>query len=130
MPQVSDAGFDIYVKQGEEWIFINMFRPEIEDVELNMTRELFSDGEMREYAIYLPLYSCPEEINIGFEVNSTVSVDVDPRNIEKPILFYGSSVTNGGCVARAANTYSATVGRKLDAPIINMGYSGRSNFKT
>lgn len=124
MPQVSDAGFDIYVKQGEEWIFINMFRPEIEDVELNMTRELFSKGEMREYAIYLPLYSCPEQINIGFCKSAKVSADVDRRKIEKPILFYGSSVTNGGCVARVGNTYSATVGRKLDAPIINMGYSG------
>ena len=130
MPQVSDAGFDIYVKQGDEWVFINMFRPEITDEELNMTRELFSDGEMKEYAIYLPLYSCPEEINIGFETDSTVSADVAPRKIEKPILFYGSSVTNGGCVARAANTYSATVGRKLDAPIVNMGYSGSCGGET
>lgn len=130
MPQVSDAGFDIYVKKGNEWVFINMFRPEVTDEELNMTRELFSDGEIREYAIYLPLYSCPDEISIGFEVNSTVSADVDTRNIEKPILFYGSSVTNGGCVARAANTYSATVGRKLDAPIINMGYSGSCRGET
>ena len=130
MPQVSDAGFDIYVKKGNEWVFINMFRPEIADEELNMTRELFSDGGMNEYALYFPLYSCPDEISIGFEVNSTVSADVDPRNIEKPILFYGSSVTNGGCVARAANTYSATVGRKLDAPIINMGYSGSCRGET
>ena len=124
MPQVSDAGFDLYRKENGKWIFINMFRPDIADTELNMTRELFSDGQMREYALYFPLYSLPDEINIGFETDAKVSADVDERRIKKPILFYGSSVTNGGCVARASNTYSAIIGRKLDAPIINMGYSG------
>ncbi len=124
MPQVSDAGFDLYVKENGKWIFINMFRPEITDEELNMTREIFTDGNDHEFALYLPLYSCPDEINIGFEKDATVSADVDPRKIDKPILFYGSSVTNGGCVARPSTTYSATIGRKLDAPIINMGYSG------
>lgn len=124
MPQVSDAGFDLYIKENGKWIFINMFRPDVKDTELNMTRELFTDGEMHEFALYLPLYSLPDKIGIGFEVGARVSADVDKRRIEKPILFYGSSVTNGGCVARPSTTYSATIARKLDAPLVNMGYSG------
>lgn len=124
MPQVSDAGFDIYIKENGKWIFINMFRPEIADEELNMTRELFTDGEIHEFALYMPLYSCPDEINIGFEKGAVVSADVDKRRIEKPILFYGSSVTNGGCVAKASDTYSTYIARKLDAPLVNLGFSG------
>ncbi len=127
MPQVSDAGFDLYVKKNGKWVFIHMFRPEIDHEELNMTRELFTDGQMSEFALYMPLYSCPDEIYIGFECDATVSEDVEKRKIEKPILFYGSSVTNGGCVAKPSDTYSAYVARNLDAPLVNMGYSGNCN---
>lgn len=124
MPQVSDAGFDLYIKENGKWIFINMFRPDVKDTELNMVRELFTDGNMHEFALYFPLYSLPDKINIGFDIGARVSADVDKRRIEKPILFYGSSVTNGGCVARPSTTYSATICRKLDAHLVNMGYSG------
>lgn len=126
MPQVSDAGFDLYKKEKGEWIFINIFRPNIEDDILSMTRETHTNGEETEFALYFPLYSCPDEISIGFDVDAAVSTGVEPRRIEKPILFYGSSVTNGACVAKPSGTYSATVARKLDSPLINMGYSGHA----
>lgn len=127
MSQVADAGFDLYIKENGKWIFINMFRPEIADEELNMTRDLFTDGEIHEFALYMPLYSCPDEINIGFEKGSVISAEVDKRCIEKPILFYGSSVTNGAIVTKPSDAYSVYVARKLDAPLVNMGYSGNCN---
>lgn len=126
MPQVSDAGFDLYIKENGNWVFSDMFRPNIEDDILDMTRELPDDGKEREYALYFPLYSCPGTIELGFEPDASVNTEVGSRKIEKPILFYGSSITNGACVAKASGTYSATIARKLDAPLINMGFSGNA----
>ena len=47
-----------------------------------------------------------------------------PRAIEKPIAFYGSSITQGGCVSRPANMYSHILCRMLDADCLNLGFSG------
>ncbi|PKM61387.1 MAG: hypothetical protein CVU97_07235, partial [Firmicutes bacterium HGW-Firmicutes-21] len=46
------------------------------------------------------------------------------RTVEKPIAFYGSSITQGGCVSRPGNMYAHIVCRALDADCINLGFSG------
>ena len=47
-----------------------------------------------------------------------------PHKVSKPILFSGSSITQGGCASRPGNQYSSMLCRKLDAPQINLGFSG------
>ena len=48
----------------------------------------------------------------------------DPQKIGKPIVFYGSSITQGGCASRPANNYTTMLCRAVDAPQINLGFSG------
>jgi hypothetical protein len=40
-----------------------------------------------------------------------------------PIVFYGSSITQGGCASRPGNCYAHHVCRWLDAPMVNLGFS-------
>ncbi len=49
-----------------------------------------------------------------------------PYRMEKPVLFYGSSITQGGCASRPGNCCSAMVSRLLDCMIWNLGFSGNA----
>jgi lysophospholipase L1-like esterase len=44
------------------------------------------------------------------------------------VVVYGTSIVQGGCASRTGMAYPAIVGRKLDWPMINLGFSG--NGKT
>ena len=44
--------------------------------------------------------------------------------LNKPIVFYGSSITQGGCVSKAGSAYPTILCRRLDAVQINLGFSG------
>ena len=40
------------------------------------------------------------------------------------VVFYGTSITHGGCAARPGMAYPSILGRRLDAEFINLGFSG------
>ena len=50
--------------------------------------------------------------------------------LEKPVLYYGSSITQGGCASRPGNAYQAMISRRLDADFINLGFSGNAKAET
>jgi len=59
-----------------------------------------------EYMLYLPLYDGLENLEIG--VKSTAIIGnplVDSPRREKPVVFYGTSITQGGCASRAGMAY-------------------------
>lgn len=48
---------------------------------------------------------------------------------EKPIVVYGTSIAQGGCASRPGMAWPALVGRKLDRPLINLGFSGNGRLE-
>ena len=47
-----------------------------------------------------------------------------PHRINDPVLFYGSSITQGGCASRPGNAYPSIVGRHMNMDHVNLGFSG------
>lgn len=91
---------------------------------LEQSRRVDLPGEgMRSYALYLPLYNGLTELLIGLPPQAGLQEGRTPA-IEKPILFYGSSITQGGCASKVANAYTHVLARRLDAALINLGFSG------
>ena len=80
-------------------------------------------GGMRSYALYLPLYNGVTDLLLGFPPGAQVRPGRTPR-IAKPLVFYGSSITQGGCASKAGSSYPAILARRLDAPLVNLGFSG------
>ena len=80
-------------------------------------------GGMRHYALYLPLYNGVSQLLLGFDEAARVEKGRMPA-IEKPVLFYGSSITQGGCAQKTGSCYAAILTRRLDAEMINLGFSG------
>ena len=72
--------------------------------------------------INLPLYSGIEKLEIGFPEDAKIG-NPTPRTVGA-IAFYGSSITQGGCVSRPANGYANIICRALDADCVNYGFSG------
>ncbi len=78
------------------------------------------------YEIYLPLYGGAKRIFVGLKQGS--QVDVAPvRKYKKPVVFYGSSITQGGCATRPDNDYVSMLCRWLDTEYINLGFSGSAH---
>ncbi|MBR3968577.1 MAG: hypothetical protein IKJ93_03210 [Clostridia bacterium] len=80
-------------------------------------------NDEREYTVNMPLYSETDKIYIGIKEGSTLNAAPDYKT-EKPIVYYGSSITQGGCASRPGNAYQSIISRELDADFINLGFSG------
>lgn len=78
-----------------------------------------------EAQIFMPLYSGVKAVYIGVKKGSLLQA---PKGYtySKPVLFYGSSITQGGCASKAGDDYVARLCRTLDTEIINLGFSGNA----
>jgi len=81
----------------------------------------------REYRLYLPLYNSVEWMQIG--VPGTASFNPLPVRKEKPIVVYGTSIAQGGCASRPGMAWPAILGRQMDRPVINLGFSGNGRLE-
>ena len=124
IPLLGQSGLDLYRKNGAGTeTFHSAFRPP-----MGMTEGYSSfaktDGAMAEYTVNLPLYDNLQELYIALKKDALLEVPA-PYAIEKPIVYYGSSITQGGCASRPGNSYQAMLSRRLNADHINMGFSGQ-----
>ena len=79
----------------------------------------------REFLLYLPLYNGVSAVEIGVPGNRELQAGAPrPASRSKPIVFYGTSITQGGCASRPGMVHTAILGRRLDRPVINLGFSG------
>jgi hypothetical protein len=46
----------------------------------------------------------------------------------KPIVFYGTSITQGGCASRPGMAYPAILGRMLNRETVNLGFSANGGL--
>ena len=93
--------------------------------QLQQTSLIPLPGGMRHYALYLPLYSGLSSLLLGIAPDAQMLPGRTPA-LEKPLVFYGSSITQGGCAATAGACYPALLARRLDAAQINLGFSGNA----
>ncbi len=117
------AGFDIYIKKDGKNIYYKTFLPPYDIENGYESRVSFENEELREITINFPLYSGVVKLFIGLCENCKIEYACDYK-VKKPVVFYGSSITQGGCASRPGNSYEAIVSRELDCDYINLGFSG------
>ena len=117
------SGFDAYIaKPGEAPYYIGNFSvPDCKERDYQSIITL-PEGEW-EITINFPLYRTVKEVNIGLDSGATLKAPT-PYKYEKPVLYYGSSVTQGGCANRPGMSYQGILSRRLDCNFINLGFSG------
>ena len=121
MPATGVSGVDLYAKSKTgRWYFQGNGRPTA--VSNNAS---FNLAHGKECMLYLPLYNGVKSVEIGIAKNRTISKSIEStRKQQHPVVFYGTSITQGGCASRPGLACTAIVGRQLDVSIINLGFSG------
>lgn len=124
MPWTGISGVDLYLGKGKDKKFVRVAKPETNQTKYEAVFEGF-EAKMQEWTINLPLYNGVKKLEIGLSPNAQLAKP-SPYTIEKPIVFYGSSITQGGCASRPGNAYTHIISRWLDANMVNLGFSGNA----
>ncbi|HRI88748.1 MAG TPA: SGNH/GDSL hydrolase family protein [Candidatus Hydrogenedentes bacterium] len=124
MPATGVSGVDLYVKHEGRWGWLATGFPEKEKDNESLLVSKVPEGK-HEYRIYLPLYNGTERIEIGVKTGSFLAAGpAYPDDRAKPMLFWGSSILQGACASRTGMAYPSIIGRQLERPVINLGFSG------
>jgi len=122
MPLTGRSGFDLYrMFDGRERYFSTFVPP------TSWTDGYVSGtptyGELCEYTINFPLYDCVKELYVGLKKGAQLRAP-SPYRVSTPIVYYGSSITQGACASRPGNCYQNIITRRHSADYINLGFSG------
>ena len=74
--------------------------------------------------INLPLYNGIRSFSLGIDPGAKIERYAHRSGIEKPVVFYGTSITHGGCCSRPGLGFVNIVGRDLEVPVVGLGFSG------
>lgn len=126
MPATGVSGIDLYTRTGRgPWTFTQNGRPTAQSNEAS-----FRVTPGAECLLCLPLYNGVESLAIGIAKGKTLSKPGESsKRPKKPIVFYGTSITQGGCASRPGLAFTAIVRRRLDVPVINLGFSGNGKME-
>ena len=80
-----------------------------------------------EYELYLPLYNDVKWLEVGVEEG--YNLQFLPSSMEKPIVLYGPSIAQGACASRPGMAFGNIIGRKLEHPVVNLGFSGNGQME-
>lgn len=125
MPATGVSGVDLYVKHDDRWNYLGTGRPTQQKNESVLAKDL--QPLRREFRIYFPLYNGLEQLEIGVPKSAKFEPPTESP-AARPLVFYGTSITQGGCASRPGMAYPAILSRSLNIPTINLGFSG--NGKT
>lgn len=123
MPLTGSHGLDLYVYDGTADIFQGTFVPPFDSPEDYESVVYVRNRGMNEITIHLPLYSGISELYIGLDEHAEVGQGRRYCPVE-PVLYYGSSITQGGCASRPGNHYPAAIARAYNVDYLCLGFSG------
>jgi len=123
------SGLDLYVRDGGGWHWLATGQPmEFPDNQVTLAPDLLPGK--RELMLYLPLYNGVESAAVGVPPEAFVGRAPEPQGGNaRPICFYGTSIVQGGCASRPGMAYPAILGRRLDRPFLNLGFSGNGRME-
>lgn len=125
MAETGIKGIDLYYKNGNSWQYVNTARPSGKLNEFLLINNM--KPERREYKMYLPLYDGITSLEVG--IDSSGFFQKPCRESKKPVVFYGTSITQGGCASRPGMLHSSIISRKLEVDCINFGFSGNGRME-
>lgn len=125
MTAIGASGLDLYARDEQgKWRWVGVTRPDRNPVRQQIIAGL--KPGYREYAAYLPLYNGVERMTLGVPPDAKFEA-LAPRT-EKPIVFYGTSITHGASASRPGMVHTAILGRRFDRPVVNLGFSGNGRM--
>ncbi|MCF0233934.1 MAG: SGNH/GDSL hydrolase family protein [Thermoguttaceae bacterium] len=127
MPATGVSGLDLYAFDDESktWRWVGCTKPGKQSDEKSWIDGI--EAKTRDFQIYLPLYNGVDALSIGVPEGAEFTA-LSPRT-DKPVVYYGTSIAHGGCASRPGNCYTAMLNRRLDMPVVNLGFSGSARME-
>ena len=127
MPLSGSSGFDLFIdaESGYECRFGGSIRPDFNAVDGYEGIVRFRSREKRYITVNFPSYDSVNALYIGLQNDALLDHGLKYR-IDKPVVFYGSSITQGACASRPGNNYINIVSRRLNMDFVNLGFSGNA----
>jgi len=123
MPATGQCGFDCYLGSPKQQRYCSTTKYDHRKTEYECVMFDFPEPEMRNVTLNFPLYQGVREVLVGLgsgaQVEEPVAYDDD-----RPVVVYGTSITQGGCAARPGLAYTNILSRRLNREFINLGFSG------
>lgn len=123
-------GLDLYLLTDDgHWTTASSARPRLNDSTTTVQIIGGMPRQMREYMLYMPLYDGVDSLMVGVDSAAVILPPAvnSPRR-EKPIVWYGTSLLQGGCAARPGMAHTNILERDLDLEVINLGFSGNAKL--
>jgi len=125
MPATGVSGVDLYAEDERgvlKWVSVS--HPAEQHIRAKLGDDI--DPGLRTYMMYLPLYNGVDSLQVG--VPPDAMFDGLPPREAQPIVFYGTSIMQGGCASRPGMAIPAIIGRRLARPTVNIGFSGNGRM--
>ena len=121
------SGIDVYMQDEKTgaWRFYKGSRP------MSPTNELdFAWTPGRACMIYLPLYNKIEKFEVVLRKGASVK-HLPPRvtGVTKPVVCYGTSITQGASASRPGMAWTAQAARRADVPFVDLGFAGNGKME-
>jgi len=122
---VGHSGVDMYFGIGNDAVFAGIAKPVQDSLNYRAILAKEMPDQIRDCTIDLPLYNGVTKVRIGLSPGFVIEPSGEFAR-KRPLVFYGSSITQGGCASRAGNSYTNIVARELNMEIYNFGFSGNA----
>ena len=127
MSRICASGLDLYCLVDNKWQYVKSGIPNGYKNERLLISEM--DTITKDFMINLPMNDGIENIEIGIKEGFEISKSVNNFKFNKPIVFYGTSITQGGSASRPGLAYPSIISRNLNVETINLGFSGNGLFE-
>lgn len=128
MPSTGVSGIDVY-RQADDGVWHYVRTGFVQDAKKGGSLTV-SWKPGTPCIVNLPIYNGVKSFSLGIDAGATVR-PMGPRKsgVDKPVVFYGTSVTHGGCSSRPGLSFVNIIGRQLDVPVVNLGFSGSGRLE-
>lgn len=123
MPATGQCGFDVYLGEVGSMTYAGTSRFNRGVDAYQVTLCTFPKAEMRTVTINFPLYQGIHEVFIGVDEGSRMTAP-PARTWRRPVVVYGTSITQGGCASRPGMAYPNILSRRINCEFLNLGFSG------
>ena len=119
-----EGGFDLYADEEHGSRFLGSFKYDTKKYrEYEVSLDL--PAGIKQLTLNMPLYGTVSELAIGLTKGARLEAH-NPYRYKTPIVFYGSSITQGACASRPGLSYQSYLSRRFDFDYINLGFSGNA----
>ncbi len=123
MPSTGQCGFDCYVGAAgsQRYAGSSIYDQRKQSYQARVFES--SARELRDVTLYFPLYQGVDTVWIGLDRDAALAPP-QPWRMSRPVVIYGTSITQGGCASRPGMAYTNILSRRLQAEVVNLGFSG------